>query len=238
MKRYKRTGRQPKAPSEKKKGMTSKMWISIGIAVIMASSIVGFMTLGNTTSPNGSIEYNNHTLLGAQNGWTITIDDTERTFEYLPSDVERIPSPSDMPNWIRQVQVITMTSDPDDNLSSAIGAVEYDFFTQFSEQGKILIYAFVKNNTFGKPIVTCANATRYHPVIFFQNGNTTEITLEGYCVIAMADTDYNMLRLGERILYTHYQVIPDDVSIGNTPVAVSTPPSPPSPPPPSHMPMS
>lgn len=236
MKRYKRTGRQPKMPSEKKKGMTSKMWISIGIAVIMASSIVGFMTLGNTASPSGPIEYNDYTFLDSQNGWVVNVGETERTFEYLPFDVEQIPYPSDMSSWIREALVITMTSDPDDNLSSAIGAVEYAFFTQFSEQGKIVIYSFVENNTFDKPIMTCANATLYQPVILFQAGDTTEITNEGYCVIATADTDDNMRRLGERILYTYYQIIPDDVSVGNTTVAVSAPPS--SPPPSNHTPMS
>lgn len=197
------------------------MWISVGIAVLMATSIVGFLTFGNPSSPYGSFEYNNITILGSQDGWAVPVGDAEKTFKYLPSDVERIPYPSDMPNWIRQVQVITMTSSPDDNLSEAIGAVEYSLFTQFGEEGKIIMYAFVENNTFNKPIMTCANATLYQPIILFQSGDETEITRKEYCIIATANTDYNMLRLGERLLYTHYQIIADDVVVNDVSVPLS-----------------
>jgi len=218
MKRYKRTGRQPRESSSKEKKISTKMVLSIGIALIMASSIVGFLTLGNSsgTSSYGTVEYNNHTLQGSADGWSIDIGGTTRTFQSLPSDVEKIAYPSDIPNWIRQAQVITMTSSPDDNLSIAIGGAEYELFTQFSEQQKIITYAFTKNNTFEKPIITCANATLYQPVIYFQSGNDTAISREGYCIIAMSNNNLNMQRLLDRIFYTHYQIIADDVVVNDT----------------------
>ncbi len=215
MKRYKRTGRQPKEQAQKKKRISLKMWVSIGIAIIMATSIAGFLTLDKTSPAYGQFDYNNFTITGAPQRWQVSIDGTVATFEFLPSDINDIPYPSDIFGWLRGVQAFSMTSSPQDNLSLAIGAVEYALFTQLGEQskqGKIILYAFTMNNTFGKPILTCKDATPYQPVLLFEQGNETKIARQGDCIIATATSDYHMRRLGERILYTHFGIIQDESS--------------------------
>ncbi len=222
MKRYKRTGRQPKEQVQKKKRLSTKMWLSIGIAVIMATSIIGFLAGNQSTPAPNQFEYNNHTITGSPQAWQVDIDGATAAFQFLPSDVDDIPYPSDIPGLLRNALAFSMTSAPEDNLSLAIGAVEYALYTRIGGQGRIVLYAFTQDNAFGKPILTCENATAFQPVILFEQGNETMIARQGSCIIATAPTEYHMRRLGERVLYTHYRIIPDDYAIDEGTVLVSS----------------
>lgn len=209
MKRYKRTGRQPKEQAQKKR-ISTMMWVSIGIAVIMVTSIVGFLATNQPESTPNQFTYNNHTITGSPQQWQVDIDGATAAFQFLPSDVDDIPYPPNAQGLLRNALAFSMTSSPYDNLSLAIGNAEYALFTQMREQGKIVLYAFTQNNTFGKPIFTCENATAYQPVLLFEQGNETGITRQGDCIVATAENEYQMRRLGERILYTHYNIISND----------------------------
>ena len=66
---------------------------------------------------------------------------------------------------------------------------------------------FTTENEYNIPVITCADATPTVPVLYFQRTNETKVYREGSCIILEAATDFDLLRLKDRILYGIFGVM-------------------------------
>lgn len=214
MKRYtlsKKTRHMAAQEPQKRPFLTKKMLWSIALAAIMAFSIVGYIYI----SPrSGNLQYNGFTFRpqgnpesGIITGWTAVIGDREISFSSHPTDVLSINMSADATLLIRQAPVLFLTSDPDDVSKEAIGLIDYDFQTILEPAATALV-GFTKGNTFNKPVITCANATAYEPVIYLRTADVNRISLNGSCIIAEAPSGNSLMRTRDRLLYAYYNVIP------------------------------
>ena len=66
---------------------------------------------------------------------------------------------------------------------------------------------FTTNNSFSLPVITCRDSTLMVPVIYFRNGNTTNIHLEDDCIIAEAGSDADFIKVKDRLIYGMLEVM-------------------------------
>jgi hypothetical protein len=196
--------------SEKPRSRKRAVW-AILIAAIMAFSIAGFITLG----PAGTVDFNGFMFVaqgnpqtGVVTGWTVDVDSREIAFTSHPKDVLSFNMSDAAEEMLRSAKVLILTSDPADESKDAIGLLAYDLQTILGPSGVAVVTTFTANNTFGRPIVTCANATAYEKVIHLATADANTILLEGDCLEVKATSPMNMVRMRDRLLYAYYGIIP------------------------------
>ncbi|MBI2147354.1 hypothetical protein HYU19_02635 [Candidatus Woesearchaeota archaeon] len=187
-----------------KKRFTMKTILAIAIAGIMAFSIIGFVWTGVLQQP---AKYNGVRFEQVQNGWIASFDGEEASFAYHPLDVEYLNLSSGVRAALQDVKALYFTSDIDDSLKEGIAQASYDL-TGFLQQKEVYaVTGFTANTSFGKPVITCGNATAYTPVIYFRNSTGTEVTVEGSCIMVQANTPAGMAKLRDRLAYHFLGVI-------------------------------
>lgn len=197
----------------KKPFFTKKMVWGILLAAVMAFSIVGYIYIAPQA---GNLEYNGVTFVARGNpqtgvitGWMTTINDQEISFYNHPTDVLSITVSDEIEQVLRSAKVIILTSDVNDTAKEAIGLVNYELQTIFPASGVAILHAFTENNTFNRPIITCANATAYEPVIYFHTTTgANQISLNNSCITIETTTPAGLMRMRDRLLYAYYSVIP------------------------------
>ncbi|MBI2575565.1 hypothetical protein HYV82_06795, partial [Candidatus Woesearchaeota archaeon] len=124
------------------------------------------------------------------------------SFTYFPGEIEYIalnPSAVDM---LKGTRMLYVTSDYHGNFSQVIAAVEFDFSKALYENyGIFVVQGFVQNVS-SFPVVSCANATSFVPVVSFQESVDNEGFREsGSCLIAEAGSYEGFVKLRDRLLY-------------------------------------
>jgi len=197
---------EPDNMPEPKKKMSRQMIYGIFIIAIMSLSVIGYVS----TDFLASEKYNGFPVKPLANGrWSVRINGNNILFYSHPSQVENIEDKGNAIGMIKDSGAVYFTSDPDDRLKDAIGAVEYDLMDMISkdQKNKIdMIYAFTKQNEFEKPVITCANATSFIPVVRFKQGDT-KISVSSNCIIVSVASEYDFAKIRDRIIYGFYDVI-------------------------------
>ncbi|MBW2999472.1 hypothetical protein KY339_02265 [Candidatus Woesearchaeota archaeon] len=206
MKKFKKSSKQRKKIAERKQKKLSKQTImSIGIVVLMVASVIGFMWSGDDGQ---SLEYNNYVFIDKGLFWETEINGQKISFSSFPSEVEDINLSEEMVNVIKTTKMVYVTSDPDDEFKDGIGRAQFNMKNIFEQNlGIYFVYSFTKNNTFGKPIITCENSTATVPVMLFEKSNKTGISFDNDCIIfeAFNSNDFNVL--GDRLLFGVLDII-------------------------------
>ncbi|MAG91277.1 hypothetical protein CMO83_01210 [Candidatus Woesearchaeota archaeon] len=180
---------------EKKKWGTIMFLIFIMVGLTSSFVFFGFSPTSN------KVKYNDLTFRTNGNVWVAQINGVNAAFSFLPTDVEGIFAFDDFSSLLQNKFEIDATYDFNSSFREPIALAHYQMGLTLNSYNIFLRQGFTANNTFNMPIITCDDATSNVPVVYFKYGNTTNIHLEGSCVIAEASTNADFIRLKDRLLY-------------------------------------
>jgi hypothetical protein len=181
-----------------------KMIMTILIVIVMVSSVIGFVfsdiAMGGQTT--NALSYNGFKFKQTSNGYQASINGKSLLFSYLPSNVDFMPLNSTVLELLGASRMAYITSDSRSENAIAMGGFSYTVGESLAAEKSYGVQSFTANNSFGKPVVTCQNATQYVPVIFIQDSPyASEIFMEGNCIIVNATSSADIERLGNRLAY-------------------------------------
>ena len=190
---------------QEKKGLFSKQnLISLFIIFIMITSVLGYMA-GKTGIQKE--KYNGYSFIKKNSVWTTTIDKKEFNFNYLPSAVELIKLNESIKNRLTNTAEIDSASDLDDPYTETIALVQHNLNQELNSRNIFLRTGLTKENKYNLAIITCNDATPQIPVLYFKKSNQTSISLEDNCIIAEAESESDLIKIKDRILYSILDII-------------------------------
>lgn len=171
------------------------------IAFIMIASTFGVVFWGYNDDTSKK-KYNGYTFTRTENGWLTVIDKKSFTFYHAPDELESIKLNQTVRDALSGKTQIGLTSDEGDYLNRTIALMQYIYTETLRDaSNKYTATGFTANNTYGKQVFSCAQASENQPVIYFKKAKEPSITSEGNCVTITAETDYEMVVMSERLLY-------------------------------------
>ncbi len=162
----------------------------------MVTSVAGFIFSGHsspTTRFNG-IKFSSTPL-----GWQAKIDGKIYQFAFIPSEVNFVEFPESL-NTINAPQ-LSITSYDNSSAKQQIAQAVFELGSVLSNRGIFVTQGFTGNNSFNLPVITCADATEFVPVVHFKEGNETRILHEDNCIILEAANEHTFLPLADALAY-------------------------------------
>lgn len=184
--------------------VNKKMMVSIFIVAIMVLSTFGFILSYETGGGGQKQEYKGHKLIITEQGTKTKINDKSLYFTYFPTQLEDINISTTLKDTLKSMKMITITYDPSAEWAGTMADIQYQAEQTIPEYTDIYIARGVtkaEGSDYTIPEITCKNATTGAPVLELIEGNATEITQKGNCIIATADSENDFYRIYERILY-------------------------------------
>lgn len=185
---------------EKKSGKL----IALLIAIIMVSSVLGYVILDSNTS--SELEYNGYEFSRDNNGFTTDINGIAVKFNFFPTDVQHISFEPDESTMLKNAAGIRITSDIGDPLQRAISLLEFEIENNFIRLNKMMIlnkmavHGFTEENE-NLPFITCNDSDKENPVIYITKGSSTKVESEGSCITITAKTEYDVIKVKDALLY-------------------------------------
>jgi hypothetical protein len=173
----------------------------------MVGSVVGYM-FGRSSAE--SFKYNDYKFLRKGNKFVLEIDKIEFDFHYFPSDVEDIDVDSEIFDKLADKIEIKSTYDNNSEWKQGIAVAQYDLEIYFQTAGAYLTKGLTAENEFEMPIIICDDATSKIPVIYFKESDATKVFLEDNCIIAEAKSEFDFVRIKDRLIYGLLGVIKDE----------------------------
>ena len=171
------------------------------IVAVMVLSSFG-MILEQSSNSDAKRRYNGYSFVRTENGWLTTVNKKQIEFYHAPDELDAINISQSVRDALSGKIQIGLTSDEGDHLNRTIALMEYIYTETLKEaSNKYATTGFIGNNTYGKPVFSCEQATDNAPVIYFMKSKEPSIKAEGNCVIVTAETDYEMVVMSERLLY-------------------------------------
>lgn len=182
--------------------INKKMLISLFIVFVMVLSTFGFI-FSYQTGGGERQEYNGHKLTLTDQGTMAKIDGKKIYFSNFPTQLEDINMSTPLKDALKNAKMLTITYNPGEDWAEAMADVQYQAEQSLPEYTEIYVARGITSADFNYtiPEVTCKNATTGAPVLELKEGNETEITLKGNCIIASAKSENDFYRIYERILY-------------------------------------
>ncbi len=178
--------------------MDKKMWMGIFIAFIMVFSIFGFV-VDFAIQPSQKLKYGDYKFRVVDQRYITKIDGKEHVFVFFPLDLEYILLTDDVKHLLT-AQALTVTYDPQSNLSQNFGEAQY--YLELQLQNKAIERAVTNNQGLDLPQKSCADATGHQPVIELRAGEISRISVEGNCIVLTSLDAYDAYQQVERIIYT------------------------------------
>jgi hypothetical protein len=176
-----------------------KVWISIGIAIIMTSSILGYMF---GTNSSNTYKYNKTTFYQKNSAWATKINNVEYQFDNFPDTLDYINVSPDVLSKIKSTFQLDLTYDMNDSHNQDLALAQHDIEVALTEYNNMYVRnAVTAANKYNLPVITCKNATAAVPVIYIRVGNETRIYSENSCIIVQGKDSLDVLRVKDRLLY-------------------------------------
>lgn len=198
-----------KEAREKKKD-NKKVWlVGIFMAVIMVTSIIGFMVGEN---PDQTKTYNGIKFYRTNIGWEAKINNKMVQFTLLPEEAQGINISNTLIEQLKTTKMAQVTFDPNAAYPQETALAQYQL--QQTMNNALNLYATIgltelpKNITYTGSITTCQNATQYVPVILMTYGEETKITESNNCIILEAQSTSDMYSLKDRLVYGLLGILP------------------------------
>ena len=189
----------------RKRPFFTKHAVSIFIVVIMVTSVLGFvMTMSNETSTDRS--YKGIDFLADGNSWRFNHEGKSYEVEYLPEEIQHIKISLGIKDMLDK-SVLYTTSDLNGKYKEQAALAQYQIQSNLGNIGMYSLTGATHENSYNIPVITCENATSSMPVIFFKEGNSTEVYSQGNCIIAQASYDQDLVRIADRIIYEKLGII-------------------------------
>jgi len=199
---------------EERQQKKNRMIISGVIIFIMVGSTIGFF-FGSNSSNNDELEYKGkngekYTFVQSNGQIWITINGHTLGFYSHPLDAISLNISDEAKALLTNSQVFYITFDPNSRDIQYIEQARFDLEKDFFALKKYSSSGVSKNSSLylNYPIITCANATVYTPVINFIDANNTDTRgyVNGSCIIFEGKRD-DFLRFRDFIVYRLYGVI-------------------------------
>jgi len=183
----------------KKESKKKQVLLSVVIAVIMVSSILGYMF--GREEPN-TVEYNKLKFYQKNFLWATKINGVEVVFHNFPSAVEYINISDEIFSRITSTLEVDSTYDQNSSFVEDIALAQHSLEQIFSNFFNIYLRkGLTTKSNYNIPIITCADATPVIPVLYFKTGNTTVVYMENNCIIAEARNGNEFLNIKDRLMY-------------------------------------
>ena len=199
------------ARSSAKKEKRTKHLMAYFIVLLMVTSVLGMISMNNSDPPTqDSISYGKYHFVPHEkdNIWSVKIDNIDYYFNYFPTDVDDIYLDYNIPEKIKNSDVILFTYDSVEpelkESDESINNIEYSIFmlrrtielnhNHYARQG-------LTDNVFypDELQITCNDAKYSLPVIYFKQSNKTGISLENDCIIIEGANPTDFLKLKDRL---------------------------------------
>lgn len=181
-----------------------KIVMTVIIMIVMVSSIIGFVfsDISQGGQNANSLSYNGYKFTQSTIGVQMKLNEKVFAFSYLPDQVDFIPLNTSILERLKGSRMSYITSDANSTNAIAMGGFTYTVNEALTEMDGYGVHAFTSSNAFGKPVITCRNATQFVPVILVQDSpGTTEIYLENNCIIVNASSSSDINRLRDRLSF-------------------------------------
>ena len=191
-----------------KREKRNKIIISIIIAVVMVSSIIGFLYGTNVSENEMKYDINNKTysFVRQNNMYILNLNKQKIGFYYLPFEIDLNIS-DEISNKIKNSGVIYITFNPEMNNPEYIDVARFDLATNFAMKNIYTINGITNENVnYNLPIINCENATNFIPVIIMQESNTTNVNMTNNC-ITMQGKNFDFIKFRDLIIYKLYGVL-------------------------------
>jgi len=183
----------------KKKFINSKNLMAIFIVVIMVFSIGGIIV---DNIAKDKYEYNGYDFISKQNSWSMKYEKKELLFDFFPKDVENIEVSSEVLEKLMSSRQIDSTFDPTDRYVQAIAKSQYDMNDVLSKSINAVVRpGMTMENEYGTNVIVCGDVNSTMPVLYFKESNVTKVSVEGDCITVEAKSDYDLLKMKDRLLY-------------------------------------
>ena len=188
---------------EKSKIFKPSTLVAVLIVLIMVSGGMGYFFGDDQT-----LRYNDHKFKRTDQGYATEINDNLIHLSFLPADVEDIGFSSTAKSLLLNPKAVYVTYDPNNKLNSTMAQIQYDMERIFYPvTGIYLQRALVDSAGYDIMEITCENATDYMPVIELKFGNETSIIAEGSCLFVQAQSQSELVRAYNRVLYSAFDIM-------------------------------
>ena len=184
----------------KEKKQKKRWGLILFIVFIMIGTSVSFVFFGFSPATE-RVKYNGFSFVNNGNIWIAKINGREAAFSFLPSEVESVSAFEDFSKRLQGKFEIDVTYDLNSTYKESIALAQHQMELTLSAYDVYVGKGFTANNTFNKPIIRCADATFNVPVVYFRQGNTTNIHDENNCIIAEASANADFIKVKDRLLY-------------------------------------
>jgi hypothetical protein len=172
------------------------------MAFVLISSIFGVIFFGfHTGGVTTSLKYDDFKFYRKGNVWSTFIDKREALFSFYPTDVEFVFTELGVVDKLKNKVQIDVTLDVNDTHLQSIALAQFQMKSTLGNFNVFIREGATDTNEFNLPIINCEYATQSVPVIYFKEGNFTEIKSEGNCVIVEANNPNDFIRAKDRIVY-------------------------------------
>lgn len=183
----------------KKKKLNLSWVMPAFIVFIMVFSV--FMYGGSDPEDQTQDIYKGQKILYSQGKVYLEHDKQMFMFYSSPETAESINISGEL--YLKDLKELDITFDPKEKDLSYIDLIRLELAPELAKLNIFLRSGLIEEHEdYDLEILTCQDATPLVPVIVFQPGNETIITVQGNCIIAQAQDPYEYLLLRDRILYS------------------------------------
>ncbi len=184
-------------PREKKKGKNWWAIIFLVFLVIGLSSSFVFFGFGG----EGKQTYNGKKFYFKGDHWEAKINGQIAGFSFPPDKVSVMFVPPETAALLSGKIQIDTTSSQNDTLKQNIALAQYQMGLTLAGYNTYVRSGFTENAS-GFPIITCAVASPFAPVILFEQGNKTNASIDGNCITIRAKDSQDLLLMKDRLLFS------------------------------------
>lgn len=170
------------------------------LVFIMIGTSFSFVFFGFSPVAD-TVKYNGLKFVRIQDRWEAKINGRTAAFSFLPTEVNHINISSDIGGKLQNRLEIDVTYDFNSTFAQSVAIAQHQMGLTLEQYNTFIRKGFIRNNTFNLPVITCNESTLAVPVIYFKQGNTTNIHTEDNCIIAEASSNADFIRVKDRLLY-------------------------------------
>ena len=190
----------------KKKKINYSLIMAIFIAVVMMTSIMGYMWQGGDGGE--TVKMGDYTFSRVSSYWQVKYEGQFLKFSYLPDTLLDINVTDVAIEKMLATKMVYTTSDVNDVYAESIAQTIFELRKELGENLMVfLVNGFTENTTYNLPIITCDNATQFVPVMLLKEGDSSRIYLDGECIVFEAKETYQFIRLKDKLLYKMYGIL-------------------------------
>jgi len=190
-----------------KRERNRKILISMIIAGILISSILGFIYGGDVNVNEFEYNINNETYYFGKsfNKYFLNINNERVYFYNLPDQID-INLSSDIINRIKNTQMFYITFNPEQKDLAYIDLARFELSNEFFKNNIYIVNAVTINSTiYNLPVIDCENATMFVPVIKLIVDKETNLTVDNNCIIFQGKS-LDFVKFRDLLIYKLYGV--------------------------------